>query len=165
MASSPLRPKEPRPPVPDGGAGVSQSYFRTESVKASKSKWSPGDVVYWRGQSCKIVRAIPEDKPLCVVLRTPRGSEVTTDTSLISEASAETSGFAPGPLRLAPLTDLFLERPPKLPSFASPRGAASYGALPGSRGATPPPVRPSSREPRRSSGRTSSGSPMQIAGR
>eukprot|EP00440_Ansanella_granifera_P054110 gb/GFBE01058656.1/.p1 GENE.gb/GFBE01058656.1/~~gb/GFBE01058656.1/.p1 ORF type:complete len:1040 (+),score=214.15 gb/GFBE01058656.1/:1-3120(+) len=169
-ARSPARPQESRPPVPEVGAKMSQAYFR--GLGGAKAKWSPGDVAYWRGQACKVLRGIPEQQPLCVVLRTPRGSEVTTDTCLLSEApSAATSADALSAaarqqqqqLRLAPLGDLFLDRPGVAPDRppgkpGSPR-VASHGALPsGARGAPP---RPGSRE--RSAGRASCGSPMRFA--
>lgn len=185
---SPSRPLDAaacRPPAPGAEVGgkLSQAYFRNLGA-AKQPRWPPGDLVYWRGQACRVVRGIPEDQPLCVVIRTPRGSEVTTDTCLLSEgpstAAAASSSASQQPLRLTPLNDLFLDRPgaavvdrpPALPQ--SPR-AFSHGALPAGGGTqAPAPLRasgrndagrPASRERSGGSsgrGRASGGSPMRF---
>jgi len=170
IAKSPSRPQDQRPVPPAADAKVSQAYMKQVGQVAggSKTKWNPGDMALWRGQVCRVVKGIPEDQPLCIVLKTPQGSEVTTDAFLLSEAPADACGVAAAslqqpPLRLAPLGDLFLdrpgnacvERPPTLPQ--SPR-AFSHGSLPVSRGHSQ--GRPNSRE--RSAGRASCGSPMRF---
>mmetsp|Transcript_20622 Transcript_20622/g.57405 ORF Transcript_20622/g.57405 Transcript_20622/m.57405 type:complete len:1053 (-) Transcript_20622:94-3252(-) len=144
----------PRPPEAGrGGASelaprLARDYFRQLGVRTS---WKPGDCAYWRGQACKVVKAMPDDQPLYVVVRTPDGSEVTTDLCLLSEApsnggctpataypTAESGGVAgPGPVRLAPLGDLFLDRPlaldrpPAIPNAAAPSFVPSVGGTVG----------------------------------
>jgi centromeric protein E len=120
----------PPPKAPDNSRGTSDlaprltmDYFRQVGVRTS---WKPGDTAYWRGQECKVVKVVGEDQPLYVVLRTQSGSEVTTDLCLLSEAPpSHTTAMhaAPDengrPLRLAPLGDLCLERPPALDKTAA----------------------------------------------
>lgn len=173
---SPSRPLDAaacRPPAPGAEVGgkLSQAYFRNLGGAAKQPNWPPGDLVYWRGQACRVVRGIPEDQPLCVVIRTPRGSEVTTDTCLLSEgpstASAASSSASQQPLRLTPLNDLFLDRPgadrpPALPQ--SPR-AFSHGTLPAAQAGRNDAGRPASRERSGGSGgrgRAPGGSPMRF---
>jgi len=118
--------KTPPPPScsASGAPRIAQAYFRQLGVRTS---WQPGDVAYWRGQACRVVRCLPEEQPLCVVLRTPEGNEVSTDLCLLSEApasvypavgtgGAEAASGSGGsefgrPLRLAPLGDLCIDRP------------------------------------------------------
>jgi len=141
--------RTPPPPAPGASIGsrLSQSYFRQLGVRTS---WQPGDTAFWRGQACKVVRTVPEDQPVCAVLRTPDGTEVTTDLCLLSEApstvrplasdSTPTGEGGARPLRLAPLGDLFIERPSALdrpaegpqpqhkpPALPSPRGPSEQG--------------------------------------
>lgn len=113
----------PRPPdaraVSDIAPRIAMDYFRQVGVRTN---WRPGDTAYWRGQQCKVVKVVTEDQPLYVVIRTPGGSEVTTDLCLLAEcppsgraAGLQTATDGPDggrPLRLAPLNDLCLDRPP-----------------------------------------------------
>lgn len=124
----PCRNSRTPPPPPVGSAAppasaaprASQAYFRQLGVRMN---WQTGDVAYWRGQACRVVRCLPEDNPLCVVLRIPDGSEVTTDLCLLSEAPsnvrapalhADSAFDTSRPLRLAPLGDLLIDRPSAL---------------------------------------------------
>jgi hypothetical protein len=186
-SASSQRQTDLRPPLPTDPTKLSvQAYYQQLSggAKQRQPKWSPGDTAFWRGQACKVIRAIPEDQPLCVTLRTPRGAEVTTDACLLSEAHVSAVAPSPAdaaagvsrlpqpPRSLARLGDLLLERP--LPSaaeirpnlVASPR-TFSHGALRiGSADRVRNPLlpqsssRPSSREPLVPRGRSSYG-PVQ----
>lgn len=129
----------PPPPAapgaaPDVAPRLAMDYFRQLGVRTS---WKPGDVAYWRGQACRVVKAMPQDQPLCIALRGPDGSEFTTDLCLVSETPPNDRPVAlqqhfPGvggsdggrPLRLAPLAELCLDRPAALerpPALPSPR--------------------------------------------
>merc|ERR1712039_799984 len=121
---------------------MSQTYFRQLGVRTN---WHSGDTAYWRGQPCSVVRCVPEDQPVSVVIQTPRGTEITTDFCLLSEAPAlgssqvmppRTGDSSIRPTRLAPLGDLCLERPPSIERplmLPSPRSSGgSSGSRPGS---------------------------------
>jgi len=118
----------PKPPENQRSASASDiaprltmDYFRQVGVRTN---WKVGDTAYWRGQECKVVKVVGEDQPLYVVLRTPSGSEVTTDLCLLSDAppsnsvaamhSSQDATDGGRPLRLAPLVDLYVDRPPTL---------------------------------------------------
>jgi len=121
---APPKPQDLRP-VSEFAPRLTMDYFRKLGIRTS---WHPGDVAYWRGQPCTIVKVVTEEQPLYVVVRTPSGSEVTTDLCLLSEGppmgrsiSVETDNMRP--LRLAPLGEHF--------SDALPGQQPPSGLLPG----------------------------------
>mmetsp|Transcript_94122 Transcript_94122/g.176909 ORF Transcript_94122/g.176909 Transcript_94122/m.176909 type:complete len:1089 (+) Transcript_94122:152-3418(+) len=142
--SAPPRPPDSRTPG-ELAPRLAMDYFRQVGVRTN---WRPGDTAYWRGQQCKVVKVVTEDQPLYVVIRTPGGSEVTTDLCLLAEcppsgrvAGVQAVSDGPDcgrPLRLAPLNDLCLDRPTVLDR-------------PGQAGADRPPSLP---DPRMSPGRS-----------
>lgn len=143
-------------PIPDVAPRLAMDYFRQLGVRTS---WKPGDLAYWRGQGCRVVKAMPEDQPLCIVLRMPDGSEFTTDLCLVSDAppSERSAAVLPHagaaaegtrPLRLAPLGDLCLERPAALdrpPALPSPRSRSNSSAGGAPQRVPSPQLRPLSR--------------------
>eukprot|EP00928_Gymnodinium_smaydae_P071105 TRINITY_DN54782_c0_g1_i1.p1 TRINITY_DN54782_c0_g1~~TRINITY_DN54782_c0_g1_i1.p1 ORF type:complete len:1127 (+),score=249.98 TRINITY_DN54782_c0_g1_i1:111-3383(+) len=152
-----------QPPPPAAGAPpgprLAAAYFRQLGVRTS---WQPGEMALWRGQACRVLRMLPGEDPVRVALQTPRGSEVTADVCFLSEApgsngasgsaaaSAVGAAAATNAVRLAPLGDVCLDRPPRATSAqASP--AAGLASVPSSTvsGRAPSPLRPlSSRDGR-----------------
>eukprot|EP00927_Polykrikos_kofoidii_P039560 TRINITY_DN33922_c0_g1_i1.p1 TRINITY_DN33922_c0_g1~~TRINITY_DN33922_c0_g1_i1.p1 ORF type:complete len:1307 (-),score=276.85 TRINITY_DN33922_c0_g1_i1:148-4068(-) len=158
-AGNPPPPAASRP-VTEIAPRLAMDYFRQMGVRTS---WKAGDNAFWRGQTCTIIKSMPEDHPLRVVLRTPDGSEVTTDICLLSEVPSSNGGAggvvggsggssgglvdggaigvatdggdASRPLRLAPLGDLCIDRPSSMLVDRPPSG---HTAVAGDR----PPILP-----------------------
>lgn len=163
-----------RPPSPSRSHGpthgLSPARFRPVGGVLERPAWRSGDAVTWRGQQCRVVKAMPEDRPALAVLRTPRGSEITTDVALLEPGCAPwgaDSGLPPAarsPLRLPTLGDKLGElcldrpgggRPPSGPgrSSSQPVRAASPARAPPREGkrASTPLTKSSSRSPSRMS--------------
>merc|ERR1712113_231770 len=114
----PLGNPKPQPPSGVGSGSSAHSYLRQVG---GRTRWCAGDVAYWRGQACDVIRCLPEENPVCVILRTPSGSEVTTDLFLLSEVpvgirsghvTKPNCSDSDAPFRLAPLADFCIDRHP-----------------------------------------------------
>lgn len=117
-----------QPPKPGFGRGgladmapkMTMDYYRQMGIRTT---WRPGDVAYRRGEPCQVIQIIWDEQPPHVIVRTPEGTEVSTEFCLLSEGPA-TNKYGPTqtppsparPSKLAPLGDLLLDRPPMPPS-------------------------------------------------
>jgi len=99
---------------------LTMDYYRQMGIRTT---WRPGDIAYRRGEPCQIIQVVWDEQPPHVIVRTPEGTEVSTEFCLLSEGPASNkygSSHAPPspgkPPKLAPLGDLLLDRPPMPPS-------------------------------------------------
>jgi hypothetical protein len=99
---------------------ITMDYYRQMGIRTT---WRPGDIAYRRGEPCQVMQVIWDEQPPHVIVRTPEGTEVSTEFCLLSEGPAtnkygctQTPPSPSRPSKLAPLGDLLLDRPPMPPS-------------------------------------------------